>query len=66
MNKRTQEFVESVVANLVGNSITDVDKLDLLRAILIAVVELHEKVDKLTEQLKEKQNGNQNQGSYEE
>ena len=57
MSKRTQEFVESVVANLVGNSITDVDKLDLLRAILISVVELNEKVDKLTEQLKEKQNG---------
>lgn len=58
MNKRTQEFVESVVANIVGNSITDVDKLDLLRAILISVVELNEKVDKLTEQLKEKNNGN--------
>lgn len=57
MNKRTQEFVESVVANIVGNSLTDVDKLDLLRAILISIVELHEKVDRLTEQLKEKRNG---------
>lgn len=52
MNKRIQEFVESVVANIVGNSITDVDKLDLLRAILISVVELSEKVDRLTEQVK--------------
>ena len=57
MNKRTQEFVESVVANIVGNSITDVDKLDLLRAILISVVELNAKVDKLTEQLQEENNG---------
>lgn len=54
MNKRTQEFVESVFANIVGNSLTDADKLDLLRAILISVVELHEKVDKLSEQIKEK------------
>ena len=56
MNKRTQEFVESVVANIVGNSITDVDKLDLLRAILISVVELNDKVDKLSEQLKQRDN----------
>lgn len=50
-------FAENVLANIVGNSLTDEDKLKLLRAILISVVELNEKVDKLTEQVKEVKNG---------
>lgn len=58
MNQHTREFIENVMANIVGNSITDGDKLDYLRALLISIVELHEKVDKLTEMVKEVKNGN--------
>ena len=58
MRQHTREFVENVMANIVGNSITDGDKLDYLRALLISIVELHEKVDKLTEMVKEVKNGN--------
>jgi hypothetical protein len=58
MRQHTSEFVENVMANIVGNSITDGDKLDYLRALLISIVELHEKVDKLTELVKEVKNGN--------
>lgn len=58
MKQHTREFVENVMANIVGNSITDGDKLDYLRALLISIVELHEKVDKLTEMVKEVKNGN--------
>lgn len=57
MEPYTKEFIDNVLANVVGNALTDSDKMNMLRAILISVVELHEKVDKLSEQLKEKQNG---------
>lgn len=58
MKQHTREFIENVMANIVGNSITDGDKLDYLRALLISIVELHEKVDKLTEMVKEVKDGN--------
>ena len=51
MNINMPQFAENVLANLVGNAVTDQENSDILRATLIGVCEINNKVEGLLKAL---------------
>ena len=53
MSSNVEQFLQDVLGNIVGNTLTDVQKMEILETTVRMLIDVHRKLDKIDKRLKD-------------